>query len=176
MFKVKCETRDYKYFLKLGDNEVCLSSETPKDIYNDNDIEDIVNRALEAYHEYVFSKFREEYQKYIPQAYTQTIDVLKHDRQPYIQKLLKLGIIYHCDTIQSSDDNMVKRIYDISKQYIIKHATNINFEMATICTLNENYNMAYGFENFTCSFCNDEYEDVIVHINGLLIYKLTEVS
>lgn len=55
MFKVKFETRDYKYFLELGDNEVCLSSKTPED----DDIKNIVERALEAYHKYQGDKFQQ---------------------------------------------------------------------------------------------------------------------
>ena len=61
MFKVKCETKGYKYYLKLGDNEVCLSSETPED----DDIKNIVERALEAYHKYQGDKF----QQYLDNCY-----------------------------------------------------------------------------------------------------------
>ena len=49
MFKVKFETKNYKYFLKMDGREVCLSSDTPED----DDIKDIVFSALESYHEYV---------------------------------------------------------------------------------------------------------------------------
>jgi hypothetical protein len=54
MHNIKFETRDYKLILKIDEREVCLSSDTPED----DDIKDIIIKALEAYHEYQGDKLK----------------------------------------------------------------------------------------------------------------------
>lgn len=113
MFKVEFETRDYKHFLKLNQREVCLSSDTPED----DDIKDVITKALEAYHEYQRDK-------------------LKHYMDYYISGDVNVKENIFDDIIKKEDISKNNSEFQIGQKVIISNET-YNLERGIITKIYE---------------------------------------